>query len=198
MWSALVERLEAFPDAPIYHYGTYGKKAFATLAKRHGRGSGLADRLVNVASSVYGKVYFPVRSNGLKQLGRFLGAVWTDPQASGLQSLVWRHSWEAGRDERTRQALLQYNFEDCKAVRMLVDCLAQVKQDAASNPAIDFAHRPKLAATELGREAHHQFERILREAAEDGRRRSVRVRPGDMVAEGEPKKRGAREGHQTY
>jgi hypothetical protein len=39
MWSALVERLEAFPDAPVFHYGTYEKKAFATLAKRHGRGS---------------------------------------------------------------------------------------------------------------------------------------------------------------
>src|SRR5262249_39765392 len=38
MWSALVERIEAFPDAPVYHYGSYEKKAFATLAKRHGRG----------------------------------------------------------------------------------------------------------------------------------------------------------------
>jgi predicted RecB family nuclease len=197
MWSALVERLEAFPDAPVYHYGTYEKRAFATLAKRHGRGGGLANRLVNVASSVYGKVYFPVRSNGLKQLGRFLGAEWTDPQASGLQSLVWRHSWEAGRNERYRQALLQYNFEDCKAVRTLVDCLALIRQDAASNPAIDFADRPKLTATELGREIHLQFERVLRGAEESGRRRSVRVRPEDLQ-EGEPKKRGAPKGHQAY
>ena len=89
MWSDLVERLAAFPDSPIYHYGSYEKKAFATLAKRHGSGAALSDRLVNVASSVYGKVYFPVRSNGLKSLGRFLGAAWADPQASGLQSLVW-------------------------------------------------------------------------------------------------------------
>jgi predicted RecB family nuclease len=88
MWSALVERFATFPDSPVYHYGSYEKKAFATLAKRHGRGGGLSDRLVNVASSVYGKVYFPVRSNGLKPLGRFLGAAWTDPQASGLQSLA--------------------------------------------------------------------------------------------------------------
>lgn len=198
MWSALVDRLEEFPDAPVYHYGTYEKKAFAALTKRHGRGSGLAGRLVNVASSVYGKVYFPVRSNGLKPLGRFLGAEWTDPQASGLQSLVWRHSWEAGRDERYRHALLRYNYEDCKAVRMLVDCLAQISQDAASNPAIDFAHRPKRTATELGGEVHHQFERILREAEENGRRRSVRVRSGDIQAEGEPKKRGAPKGHQAY
>src|SRR5512135_1408202 len=198
MWSALVERLEAFPNAPVYHYGNYEKKAFATLAKRHGKGSGLGARLVNVASSVYGKVYFPVRSNALKQLGRYLGAAWTDPQASGLQSLVWRHGWEAGRDERYKQALLQYNYEDCKAVRMLVDFLAQIRQDAASNPAVDFAHRPKLTATQLGREVHHQFERILHGAEENGRRRSVRVRPEDLQAEGEPKKRGAPKGHQAY
>jgi predicted RecB family nuclease len=38
MWSALVERLAAFPDSPIDHYGSYEKKAFATLARRHGRG----------------------------------------------------------------------------------------------------------------------------------------------------------------
>src|SRR5262249_39134798 len=48
MWSALVGRLEAFPDAPVYHYGSYEKKAFASLAKRHGTGSGLVSRLVNV------------------------------------------------------------------------------------------------------------------------------------------------------
>ena len=173
MWSALVERLEAFPDAPVYHYGSYEKKAFATLAKRHGRGSGLADRLVNVASSVYGKVYFPVRSNGLKPLGRFLGATWTDPQASGLQSLVWRHRWEATRDERFRQSLLQYNREDCEAVRLLVDRLDQIRRDAASDPAIEFASRPKRHATETGKAVHGQFERILRKSA---RRRLRRAR----------------------
>jgi predicted RecB family nuclease len=138
-WSALVGRLEAFPDAPVYHYGSYEKKAFATLAKRYGKGSGLGDRLVNVASCVYGRVYFPVRSNALKVLGRFLGAAWTDSQASGLQSLVWRHRWEATRAERHKQSLLQYNREDCEAVRMLVARLDQIRRDASSDPQVEFA-----------------------------------------------------------
>src|SRR5262249_30778735 len=81
VWSGLVGRLEAFPNAIVHHYGSYEKKAFASLARRHCKGEALVKRLVNVASSVYGKVYFPVRSNGLKPLGRFLGAAWTDPQA---------------------------------------------------------------------------------------------------------------------
>ena len=166
MWSALLDRLAAFPDSPVYHYGSYEKKAFAKLAKRHGGGGGIGDRLVNVASFVYGKVYFPVLSNGLKQLGRFLGATWTDPQASGLQSLVWRHRWEMTRDERFRQSLLKYNREDCEAVRLLVDRLDQIKRDAASDPMIEFASRPKRHSTETGKAVHEQFERILKSAQE--------------------------------
>jgi predicted RecB family nuclease len=198
MWSALVERLEAFPDAPVYHYGSYEKNAFRKLARRHGKGKDLPKRLVNVASSVYGKVYFPVRSNGLKSLGRFLGAAWSDPQASGLQSLVWRHRWETTRDERFRQSLLQYNREDCEAVRRLVDRLDQIKRDAVSDPTIEFANLPKRHATETGKVVHGQFERILRSAAEeDSPGLGMRVRQRD-AGEGEPRKRGAQRGHQTY
>jgi predicted RecB family nuclease len=198
MWEDFLARVASLPDAPVYHYGSYERKAFQTLAKRHGRGQELLDRLVNVASSVYGRVYFPVRSNGLKVLGRFLGAAWTSPEASGLMSLVWRHRWEATREEPYKAALLQYNREDCEAVRILVGRLVQIKETAASEPNVDFAHRPKQTATESGKEVHRQFERILRDATEDGQRRSVRIRAGDTEAEAEPRRRGARPGHQTY
>ena len=198
MWSALVERLAVFPDSPVYHYGSYEKKAFATLAKRHGGGGGLGDRLVNVASSVYGKVYFPVRSNGLKPLGRFLGATWTDPQASGLQSLVWRHRWEMTRDERFRQSLLRYNREDCEAVRLLVNRLDQIRQDAASDPTIEFASRPKRHATETGKAVHGQFERILKSAQEASAVRGIRIREkGTEEADG-PTKQERRKGHPHF
>jgi hypothetical protein len=176
IWSALVDRLEAFPDAPVYHYGSFEKKAFTTLAKRHGRGSKLADRLVNVASFVYGRVYFPVRSNGLKSLGRLLGAEWTDPKASGLQSLVWRHRWEATRDEQYKAALLRYNREDCEGVRVLINHLAQVRQNAASDPSIEFANQPKQHATEIGKDVHDLFKRILQSAQLAFARRRIRIR----------------------
>jgi predicted RecB family nuclease len=198
MWSALIQRLAAFPDSPIYHYGSYEKKAFATLAKRHNKGGGLTDRLVNVASSVYGKVYFPVRSNGLKPLGRFLGTAWTDPQASGLQSLIWRHKWETTRDERFRHSLLQYNREDCEAVRLLVGRLEQIGRDAASDPMIEFACRLKWHSTETGKMVHGQFEQILKYAEADSAGRGIRIR--EMGAE-EPEKsakKGAPKGHQAF
>jgi predicted RecB family nuclease len=197
MWSALVDWLEGFPDAPVYHYGSYEQKAFATLARRHGKGTGLKIRLVNLASFVYGRVYFPVRSNGLKVLGGFLGAAWANPLASGLQSLVWRHRWEASRDERDKQSLLQYNREDCEAVRRLVDHLDRIRRDAASDPAVQFARQPNRHATETGKAVHVQFERILGSAEEGSQGREIRVRERD-AREGEPRKRGALKGHQAY
>jgi predicted RecB family nuclease len=198
MWSALIERLAASPNSPIYHYGSYEKKAFATLAKRHGGGGTFSDRLVNVASSVYGKVYFPVRSNGLKSLGRFLGAAWTDSQASGLQSLVWRHRWEMTRDEQFRQSLLRYNREDCEAVRLLVDRLDQIRRDAASDPAIEFASRPKRHATETGKAVHGQFERILKYAQDGQARRGIHIRAKNAEEPDGPKKKGAPKGHLAF
>jgi predicted RecB family nuclease len=198
MWSALVEQLAAFPGAPIYHYGSYEKKAFATLARRHGRGGEFSDRLVNVASSVYGKVYFPVRSNGLKPLGRFVGAVWADAQASGLQSLVWRHRWEMTRDERFRQSLLRYNREDCEAVRLLVDRLDQIRRDATSDPAIEIASQPKRHATETGNTIHAQFERILKSAQEGARVRGIRIRAKGVEEGDAPTRQKRRKGHPAF
>jgi predicted RecB family nuclease len=197
MWSALVERLAAFPDAPVYHYGSYEKKAFATLAKRYSSGGEFIGRLVNVASSVYGKVYFPVRSNGLKPLGRFVGAMWTDPEASGLQSLVWRHRWEMTRDERFKQSLLRYNREDCEAVWLLVNRLDRIRRDADSDPEVEFARRPKRIASAAGQAVHGQFERILKSAEATSAGRGICIRDRD-AEESKPGKPGAPKGHQAY
>jgi RNase_H superfamily len=95
MWQQFVEKVAQYPDAPIYHYGSYEPRAISILAKRYETDAeNVTKRLVNVNGYIYGKVYFPVRSNGLKDIGNFIGAKWTSPQASGLQSLVWRHHWE--------------------------------------------------------------------------------------------------------
>jgi transposase len=110
---------------------------------------------------------------------------------------VWRHRWEATRDEPHKQSLLQYNREDCHAVRLLVERLDRIRRDAASDPTVEFAGRPKRHATETGKAVHGQFERILKSAGLDSRARGIRLRQRD-AGEGEPRKRGAREGHQAY
>jgi predicted RecB family nuclease len=94
MWLKFLETLQNYPDALIYHYGVYERRVIEKAAKRYDlRVEEIVKRLFNVASTIYGIIYFPVRSNRLKELGRFVGATWTSPDASGLQSLVWRYLW---------------------------------------------------------------------------------------------------------
>src|SRR6266446_1353631 len=162
MWQQFADKIQQYPDVPIYHYGSYEPRAIATLAKRYQtEAEGVTKRLVNVNRYIYGKVYFPVRSNGLKDLGHCIGAKWTSPHASGLQSLVWRHQWESTQDAQWRAVLEHYNREDCQALKLLVDELSRIQHSANTLSEISFAHQPKSPATEAGKEVYGQFETIL-------------------------------------
>ena len=114
MWQRFMDVVTKYPDEKIYHYGNYEAQAIAQLGKRYGTDAeSVTKRLVNVNRYVYGKVYFPVRSNRLKDIGHFIGARWTSLNASGLQSLVWRHRWEESRENLYKNTLITYNSEDC-------------------------------------------------------------------------------------
>ena len=106
MWPQFLETLQDYPDARIYHYGVYERRVIEKIGKRYDlRVQEVVKRMFNVASTVYGMIYFPVRSNILKDLGRFVGATWTSPHASGLQSLVWRYLWQETHDPVWKQVI---------------------------------------------------------------------------------------------
>jgi hypothetical protein len=81
---------------------------------------------VDVLSLVRSNVYFPVHANGLKEIAGHLGFAWTAPEASGLQSVVWRRRWEQGRDDSYKQRLVVYNAEDCAALRLVTEHLEMI------------------------------------------------------------------------
>lgn len=168
VWDGFIEKVNKYPDAPIYHYGAYDSKAIHQLKKRYGKDSDkVEERLVNVNSFIYGKVYFPVKSNGLKELGGFLGAIWTHPESSGLQSLVWRYRWNESQNNEYRQILLTYNEEDCKALCLLTKELLIISETADSKWNVDFADQPKKHATHIGIQIHEELEQILQSAHAD-------------------------------
>src|SRR5712691_5295142 len=163
IWQQFVDTVTQYPDVPIYHYGSYEPRAIAILAKRYETDAeNVTKRLVNVNGYIYGKVYFPVRSNGLKDIGNFIGAKWTSPQASGLQSLVWRHYWEETQDAQYREVLVIYNAEDCRTLKFLVDELSKIQLSADTLTEVDFADKRKQFGTELSKEVHSQFDSILK------------------------------------
>jgi predicted RecB family nuclease len=196
IWRRFAEKVGEYPDAPIYHYGSYEERVIESLIKRFGPDSAsIGKRLVNLNSQVFGKVYFPVRSNSLKVLGKFLGASWTEPDASGLQSLVWRYRWETRREAGYKQKLISYNAEDCQALRILTEELARLRTDADSQLNVDYVDQPKRNATNLGNELHSILDHVLLYASVNYRDRS-RFRAGTYA----PKRKGpgALKGHPAY
>ena len=124
IFEQFILKAEEFQEHIIYHYGSYEatflkrKRREATTKKRIDR---ILARSVNVLTLIYGTVYFPTYSNGLKDVASTLGFSWTEKNASGLQSLVWRHRWEQGEGDDFKNTLVAYNLEDCSALRLVLE-----------------------------------------------------------------------------
>ncbi len=161
IWHGVISLLETYPDSPLYHYGSFEPTAFEKLAKRYQTDiDGIKKRFVNINSFIYGKIYFPTYSNGLKDLGKSIGAKWTDEKASGLQSIIWRNEWEEGKICRKEQ-LCTYNQEDCLALKLLTDELSRIQAIAMISNDIEFVQNPKKIASEISNGVHNQFKNVL-------------------------------------
>jgi hypothetical protein len=199
IFEACLQKAAEYGNAPIYHYGSYDPRAFRRASKKHGIDcEAFINRMVNVNSFVFGKVYFPTRSNRLKDLGKCVGASWSAPESSGIQSLVWRYQWEETGNRKFKEMLLSYNCDDCRAVRLLTEDLQHIAIVATSRPDVDFADRPKENCTELGQEIHRIFDNILHSAHFEYRNRRIIFHSKNESSISEPKKRGAQEGHKAH
>ena len=193
-WKNFIDGVNRYPNAPIYHYGNYELRATNLLAKRYeGNIDNIKNRLININSQIYSKVYFPVNSNGLKEIGNFIGASWTIPNSSGIQSLVWRYKWEMTQDNQYKNYLLTYNKDDCLALKLLTDELSKIKNASDTLSEVDFISTPKSNATDAGKQIHSCFETILKSAHANYDEKKIRFR--DDVGKGEKNLGTPRSGH---
>jgi predicted RecB family nuclease len=186
-----------FPDAPIYHYGHYERRAIERMAERHGLDcASLLARLVNVNGIVYGKVYFPTRSNRLKDLGAAVGASWPTPNPSGIESIAWRYRWQDSGKDEFKAKLLAYNHADCNALRLVTTELQSLSKAADSRADVDFTNKPKQMATPTGEQIHRLFDGILKSAHEEYRRKKIElsglVTPEKLASQSAPARRPVR------
>ncbi len=166
-WQRTIELINAYPESPIYHYGTFEPSAFEKLATRYQTDiSSIKNRFVNINSFIFGKIYFPTYSNGLKDLANSLGMKWTNEKASGLQTIIWRNEWEEGQEKR-KEDLKIYNQEDCLALKILTDELTRIQKMAMISNDVEFVQNPKKIATEVSKSLHNQFKNILEFAHND-------------------------------
>ncbi|MDJ0898568.1 MAG: IS66 family transposase [Xenococcus sp. MO_188.B8] len=197
IWLQVVNKVNEYPEAPIYHYGSYESKALNQVSKKYQINCELFQkRLININTFIYGKIYFPTVSNRLKDIGKFLGASWDNDISSGIQSLVFRYYWEESQDLKYQESLVAYNEEDCRALKLLTDKISEIIKTADDNADIDFANSPKQVSTELGTKIHNQFDTILKFAHTDYNRKKISLNQNNLEQqEQSTKKLNKRGGH---
>jgi predicted RecB family nuclease len=126
IFEQLVATVAQYEDPLVFCYGGY-ERAFVQRMRRQTKRKRPVDKLlaaiVNTLSIVYAHFYFPTYSNGLKDVAGFLAFKWSDPDASGLQSIAWRIRWETTHDGLFKAKLIEYNLEDCSALRTVSEFL---------------------------------------------------------------------------
>jgi predicted RecB family nuclease len=155
VWSAFLDILSDIDRPILVHYGSFETMFLERMCDRYGgppEDSAAAKAIassINLLSVIFAQVYFPTYSNGLKEIAGSLGFEWTDPSASGLQSIVWRSRWEESGTHTDREKLIAYNAEDCEALSLVSHTLTRLSEpdiydDKMSGSNIEIVHAETL------------------------------------------------------
>lgn len=142
----LLDLIKQYDNYTLYHYGSYETKYLRFIARKLGSNyEEMVEQILqssfNLLTVFYSNIYLPIYSNSLKEVGRYLEFDWTENNASGLQSIIWRKNWEKTGQRQLKDKLVQYNLEDCKALIVLRDFIISItKEGAEINPQGNFQH----------------------------------------------------------
>ncbi|MBW2631546.1 MAG: TM0106 family RecB-like putative nuclease [Deltaproteobacteria bacterium] len=124
----------------IYYYSAYERTIWRKLQKKYPHVI-TVDELENLfdpadAVDLYhhivrSKTEWPTRDFSIKTLASYLGFSWRDSNPSGAASIEWYHRWTESGDPEIRQRILDYNEDDCIAMRVLLEGIQKlpVKKD---------------------------------------------------------------------
>lgn len=122
--------LNSVPTATIWYFSKYERTLYRKLQARYPDvcSAEAIEELFNPARAV--DLYFdvvtkatewPTNDQSIKTLARYLGFSWRDNNPSGAASIEWFDQWVRSRDPAVRTRILDYNEDDCKATRVLLD-----------------------------------------------------------------------------
>jgi predicted RecB family nuclease len=125
-WSFIQSRQ---PSA-IYYYSKYERTWYRNLQKKYPNVCA-ADEVETLFASpstvdlyydvIFKSTEWPTRDFSIKTLAKHLGFKWRDTHPSGAASIEWFDRWVQSGDVKDRQRILDYNEDDCKATRVLLD-----------------------------------------------------------------------------
>lgn len=163
IWREFIKILALIDRPVLVHYGSFETIFLKHMMDTYGgppAGSDPAEVIgstVNLLSLIFGQVYFPSYSNGLKEISRFLGFEWSEPNASGIQSILWREEWQNSHNDSLKKKIITYNSEDCEATCRIMDCLTNL---TTGNPNMPETAPTIVHAESLPRTNHFHYRKI--------------------------------------
>jgi predicted RecB family nuclease len=116
--------------ATIYYYSKYERTIYRKLQAQYPDVCSIDDierlfeptRAVDLYSDVVIKATeWPTRDQSIKTLAKYLGFSWRDAHPSGAASIEWFDRWCKDKKPETRQRILDYNEDDCRATSVILD-----------------------------------------------------------------------------
>ena len=126
----------------VYYYSKYERTIYRRLQERYSdlctpeEIEDLFDpaHAVDLYNDVVKKATeWPTWDFSIKTLAKFLGFAWRDTHPSGAASIEWFHRWVETGDERIRQRILDYNEDDCRATRVLLDGIRALQAESGDS-----------------------------------------------------------------
>ncbi|MHA3771615.1 IS66 family transposase [Verrucomicrobiota bacterium sgz303538] len=182
IWIHLLDVLAGVSTPVLVHYGRYETDFIKYMTAKYGtkgRSTALRTALqssVNLLSFLYGRFYFPTYSNGLKEIAGFLGFRWSEPIASGIQTVAWRHQWEQQHDTEIKTFLTRYNLEDCDALSMLVEKIPTLSKTSIRPPTRNASFSDTCNAPPESAEIYKSFETIIKSAHQSYESGKIKLR----------------------
>ena len=141
IWSDFLHILKRESISTLIHFGSYETTFLRRMKARHLELVADADftaklisGAINLLSIIYGQIYFPCYSNGLKDIAKFLGHRWSENLTSGLSTIIWRSEWKNIFDESLKHELCKYNYEDCQALHIVADMIVRLCKPPSETP----------------------------------------------------------------
>ncbi|MCL2932139.1 MAG: TM0106 family RecB-like putative nuclease [Trichodesmium sp. MAG_R03] len=137
IWYQFLDLVWKYPIAPIYHFCEYEIQTVKKLAKLYKtptyQWKPLLKRFVDVHQVVTQTITLPIESYALKNIARWLGFEWRNPQANGAQSVCWYEEWLETGDRSLLDAIVIYNEDDCYATYYIKEWLSKFLEERLGN-----------------------------------------------------------------
>lgn len=118
-------------DAVVVYYSKYERTVYRVLQAKYPEVceadeiealfAAVPERSFDLYFDAVKKSEWPTMDYSVKTLAKFCGFQWRDLDPSGASSIQWFDEWVNTRDPATKQRILDYNEDDCVAMRVVLD-----------------------------------------------------------------------------